>query len=84
MDLQQSGRFDTFCIVSSDSDYTLLATRIREQRLRVIGIGEKKTPKVLVIACNLFMVLPTDFLVIFTRKRSQHSGFSSQNKDIAV
>lgn len=55
MDLLHSGRFHAFCIVSSDSDYTRLATRIREQGLQVIGIGEKKTPRSLVNACSVFV-----------------------------
>ncbi len=57
MDLLHAGRMDGFCIVSSDSDYTRLATRIREQGLLVVGIGERKTPKALVNACNVFVYL---------------------------
>ena len=55
MDLLHSGRFDGFCLVSSDSDYTRLATRIREAGIFVMGIGEKKTPKAFVNACDLFV-----------------------------
>ncbi|HRO38775.1 MAG TPA: NYN domain-containing protein, partial [Flavobacteriales bacterium] len=44
MDLLHGGRVDAFCIVSSDSDYTRLATRLRESGLYVMGVGEKKTP----------------------------------------
>jgi uncharacterized protein (TIGR00288 family) len=55
MDLLHTGRFHAFCIVSSDSDYTRLATRIREQGLQVIGIGEQKTPRSLVNACSVFV-----------------------------
>src|SRR6056297_2909435 len=44
MDLLYTGNFDGFCIVSSDSDFTRLASRIREDGLKVIGFGEKKTP----------------------------------------
>ncbi|WP_028586485.1 NYN domain-containing protein [Desulfocurvus vexinensis] len=55
MDLLHAGTFDGFCIVSSDSDYTRLATRIREQGLTVYGFGEKKTPKPFVQACDKFV-----------------------------
>src|SRR3546814_2501765 len=45
MDLMHSGRFDGFCLVSSDSDFTRLAARIREQGIAVYGFGEQKTPQ---------------------------------------
>lgn len=55
MDILHGGRLDGFCIVSSDSDFTRLATRIRESGLLVYGFGEKKTPKPFVAACNKFV-----------------------------
>ena len=55
MDLFHSNDVDGFCIVSSDSDYTRLATRIRERGLFVIGVGEKKTPKAFINACDQFI-----------------------------
>jgi hypothetical protein len=55
MDLLHSGLVDGFCIVSSDSDYTRLATRIRETGIFVMGIGDLKTPRPFVNACNLFI-----------------------------
>lgn len=55
MDLLHSGLVDGFCIVSSDSDYTRLATRIREAGIFVMGIGQRKTPKPFVNACNIFI-----------------------------
>jgi uncharacterized LabA/DUF88 family protein len=55
MDLLYSDRFDGFCIVASDSDYTRLASRIREQGVTVYGFGEKKTPSPLVTACDKFI-----------------------------
>lgn len=67
MDLLHSGRVDGFCLVSSDSDFTRLATRIREQGLLVIGFGERKTPKPFVAACDRFLY--TDIL-----RRSSSSG----------
>jgi len=55
VDLLHSNDVHGFCIVSSDSDYTRLATRIREDGLFVIGVGEKKTPEAFVNACNQFI-----------------------------
>ncbi|MGE5374751.1 MAG: NYN domain-containing protein [Bacteroidota bacterium] len=55
MDILHSGVVDGFCLVSSDSDYTRLATRIRETGIFVMGIGERKTPKAFVNACDLFV-----------------------------
>ena len=55
MDLLHSGTIDGFCLVSSDSDFTRLATRIREAGLSVYGFGEKKTPKPFVAACDKFV-----------------------------
>jgi len=55
MDILHSNQVDGFCLVSSDSDYTRLATRIRESGLLVVGIGEKKTPRAFVSACNVFI-----------------------------
>ncbi|PTR26393.1 OST-HTH/LOTUS domain-containing protein [Luteibacter sp. OK325] len=55
MDLLYSNRFDGFCIVSSDSDFTRLASRIREAGLMVYGFGEQKTPKPFVSACDKFV-----------------------------
>ncbi|WP_043724767.1 NYN domain-containing protein [Kutzneria sp. 744] len=55
MDLLYSDRFDGFCIVSSDSDFTRLAARLRESGLTVYGFGERKTPKPFVAACDKFI-----------------------------
>lgn len=55
MDLLYTRRFDGFCLVSSDSDFTRLAARIREEGLEVIGFGEQKTPKPFVTACDKFI-----------------------------
>src|ERR1700690_1255162 len=54
MDLMHSGRFDGFCLVSSDSDFTRLAARIREQGIDVYGFGEQKTPESFRQACRRF------------------------------
>lgn len=55
MDLLYTGKFDGFCIVSSDSDFTKLASRIREAGLTVYGFGERKTPDPFVAACDKFI-----------------------------
>lgn len=55
MDLLYTGKFDGFCIVSSDSDFTKLASRIREAGLFVYGFGERKTPNAFVSACDKFI-----------------------------
>ena len=55
MDLLYTGRFDGFCLMSSDSDFTRLAQRIREEGLLVYGFGEKKTPEAFVAACDKFI-----------------------------
>ncbi|MBN9788283.1 Maebl [Pseudonocardia sp. TMWB2A] len=55
MDLLHSGRFDAFCLVSSDSDFTGLAARIREQGVDVYGFGEQKTPQSFRQACHRFI-----------------------------
>ncbi|MGL4315297.1 MAG: NYN domain-containing protein [Pseudomonas sp.] len=55
MDLLYTRRFDGFCLVSSDSDFTRLAARLREEGLEVIGFGEQKTPKPFVSACDKFI-----------------------------
>lgn len=55
MDLLHTGRFDGFCLVSSDSDFTRLASRIREQGVDVYGFGEQKTPESFRKACRRFI-----------------------------
>ncbi len=55
MDLLHTGRFDAFCLVSSDSDFTGLAARIREQGIDVYGFGEQKTPESFRQACRRFI-----------------------------
>lgn len=57
MDILYSDKVDGFCIASSDSDFTRLATRIRETGMTVIGIGEKKTPNPFIVACDRFIYL---------------------------
>ncbi|MFN2396911.1 MAG: NYN domain-containing protein [Bacteroidales bacterium] len=57
MDILYTGSVDGFCIVSSDSDFTKLAIRLRESGMKVFGFGEKKTPKPFIAACDKFIYL---------------------------
>lgn len=57
MDILYSQKVDGFCLVSSDSDFTRLATRLREAGMNVIGIGEKKTPDPFIVACDRFIYI---------------------------
>jgi hypothetical protein len=72
MDIMHNGVVDGFCLVSSDSDYTRLATRIREAGIFVMGIGEKKTPKPFVNACDVFVY--TENLVIVKKTTQPTRG----------
>ena len=76
MDLLHTGVVDGFCLVSSDSDYTRLATRIRETGIFVMGIGEKKTPKPFVNACDVFVY--TENLI--TEKKVVQQKNANNNK----
>jgi Fe-S-cluster formation regulator IscX/YfhJ len=69
MDILHGHLVDGFCIVSSDSDYTRLATRIREMGFFVMGIGKRSTPKAFVNGCNIFIY--TENLVPRGREREQ-------------
>src|SRR4030066_1474512 len=57
MDILYSGKVDGFCIVSSDSDFTRLAIRLRESGMKVFGFGERKTPNPFIVAYNKFIYL---------------------------
>ncbi|WP_322174142.1 NYN domain-containing protein [Acutalibacter caecimuris] len=57
MDILYSGQVDGFCLVSSDSDFTRLAARLRESGMTVVGMGERKTPNSFIAACNKFKYL---------------------------
>ncbi len=79
MDIMHSGRFDGFVLVSSDSDFTRLAARIREHGLEVIGIGEAKTPESLRNVCNRFIFLENIIEDSDTaEKGSRRSGSAKQ------
>lgn len=66
MDLLYAGNLDGFCIVSSDSDFTRLASRLKESGKRVYGFGEQKTPRPFVAACDRFI-----YTEVFTRVEGQ-------------
>ena len=57
MDILYSGKVDGFCIISSDSDFTRLALRLREAGMKVFGIGQKKTPNPFIVACDKFIYM---------------------------
>ena len=63
MDVLYSGQVDGFCLVSSDSDFTRLAIRLREAGMKVIGLGEKKTPHPFIAACDRFI-----YIEVITKK----------------
>lgn len=75
MDLLYKKQFDGFCIVSSDSDFTRLASRIREEGLTVYGVGERKTPSAFVSACDRFIY--TDVLLFKDEPGTSASGKSA-------
>ncbi len=75
MDLLYSDKVDGFCIVSSDSDFTRLAIRLRESGMKVIGIGEKKTPSAFIVACDRFIYIEVlEGAIKKTRGRVEQSG----------
>ena len=74
MDILYSNKVNGFCIVSSDSDFTRLATRLREAGMQVIGIGEKKTPNPFIVACDKFIYIEV------LKNQAQQVDEKSQNK----
>lgn len=81
MDLLHTGDLNGFCLVSSDSDFTPLATRIRESGLVVYGFGERKTPQPFVAACDKFIY--TDILTPpKTKGASKNTRFPSPKKKL--
>ncbi|WP_434311321.1 NYN domain-containing protein [Hominifimenecus sp. rT4P-3] len=79
MDILYSGNVQGFCIVSSDSDFTRLVARLRESGMNVIGMGESKTPKPFIAACNQFKYL--DILFANANKTEKKTVVSSQIKE---
>lgn len=74
MDLLYSGKVDGFCLVSSDSDFTRLATRLREASMLVIGLGERKTPEPFIVACDRFI-----YIEILGSDEEQHEEESTES-----
>ncbi|MBI2281802.1 MAG: NYN domain-containing protein [Bacteroidetes bacterium] len=81
MDILYSEKVSGFCLVSSDSDFTRLATRLREAGMQVIGIGEKKTPNPFIVACDKFIYI--EILKSQTDKRDDNveKGAEKSNVD---
>lgn len=71
MDILYSGKVDGFCIVSSDSDFTRLATRLREAGMKVFGIGQKKTPEPFMVACDKFIYM--EIIPVFGAEQEEPS-----------
>ncbi len=76
MDILYSEKVNGFCLVSSDSDFTRLATRLREAGMQVIGIGEKKTPNPFIVACDKFI-----YLEILKTKSKEKESEKETDKD---
>lgn len=75
MDILYSGKVNGFCLVSSDSDFTRLATRLREAGMQVIGIGERKTPNPFIVACDKFVYIE------ILKKKSKDKTESKEKTD---
>jgi len=82
MDLLYTETFDAFCIVSSDSDFTRLASRIRESGKNVYGFGEKKTPRPFITACDRFIY--TEILLSSTETLSSDADNTSLSKEKSI
>lgn len=78
MDILYSGKVEGFCLVSSDSDFTRLATRLREAGMLVIGIGEKKTPNPFIVACDKFIYIE------ILRKQSENKTETIESSKTSV
>lgn len=76
MDILYSNNVNGFCLVSSDSDFTRLATRLRESGMKVYGIGEKKTPDPFIVACDKFIYL--EILEPYNDKPDEKGGESKK------
>ncbi|MNC15271.1 NYN domain protein [compost metagenome] len=83
MDLLYTRRFDGFCLVSSDSDFTRLASRLREEGLTVYGFGEEKTPKPFVAACDKFIYIELLREEVVALTNGEPSTASAATPDVA-
>ncbi len=75
MDILYAGKVNGFCLVSSDSDFTRLATRLREAGMQVFGIGEKKTPNPFIVACDKFI-----YIEILKNQSTEETTGSTEEK----
>lgn len=82
MDILYSGNVDGFCIITSDSDFTKLAIRLREAGMLVIGMGEQKTPKALVSACETFKFLDLLYQAETNEDDGREAETESQSKNV--
>jgi len=80
MDILYSDKVDGFCIVSSDSDFTRLAVRLRESGMKVIGMGEQKTPNSFIAACDRFIYI--EVLVGAIKKKKPKTGPTAETKKV--
>ncbi len=78
MDILYSEKVDGFCLVSSDSDFTRLATRLREAGMLVYGIGEKKTPNPFIVACDKFI-----YIEILKNQAEQNNSDTTEESEVA-
>lgn len=76
MDILYSEKVNGFCLVSSDSDFTRLATRLREAGMQVYGIGEKKTPNPFIVACDKFI-----YIEILKHQKSENESSSGDTSE---
>ncbi len=81
MDILYSGNVDGFCIVSSDSDFTRLAARLRESGMQVIGMGEEKTPQPFISACNQFKYLDLIYAAQLKEEEDREAATKQKNSD---
>ncbi len=77
MDILYTGNVNGFCLVSSDSDFTRLATRLREAGMQVFGIGEKKTPNPFIVACDKFIYIE----ILKTESSEENSQMATKQTD---
>ena len=78
MDILYSEKVNGFCLVSSDSDFTRLATRLREAGMQVYGIGEKKTPNPFIVACDKFI-----YIEILKNQADQNNSDTTETSEVA-
>jgi NYN domain/OST-HTH/LOTUS domain len=80
MDLMHTGSIDTFCLVSSDSDFTRLAQRLREHHKSVIGFGERHTPRAFIMSCHRFIYYDN----LYVQSGGGVGGVNGESGDVVV